>query len=238
MDFFDRFQRFYATSQTGPSSKRLNARYQAIIRENIGVLRAKRVLDVASHDGRWSFAALDAGCDHVTGIEAREHLVVNARATFHAYGIDAGKFRFVHADAFDALRQEDISVDTVLLLGFFYHVNRHVELAALVARTGATHIVLDTLIVPDHKVPDGTAIIRLMNEKTDEEGNAVACGAMTIVGHPSREAIKLIFGHFGYSVREIDWSPYVENDESLADYYRGERATFLLSRPVDPPPAT
>ena len=54
--------------------------------------------------------------------------------------------------------------------------------------------------------------------------------------NPSREAIKLIFGHFGYSVREIDWSPYVQNDESLADYYRGERATFLLSRPVDPSP--
>jgi 23S rRNA G2069 N7-methylase RlmK/C1962 C5-methylase RlmI len=76
--FFDRFNRFYSTSRTSPWPERLHARYQAIIQENLDLLRGQRVLDVASHDGRWSFAALKAGCAHVTGMEAREHLVLNA----------------------------------------------------------------------------------------------------------------------------------------------------------------
>jgi hypothetical protein len=49
--FFDPYDRFYITSQTGPSARRLNARYEAIIGQNIDLLRHKRVLDVASHDG-------------------------------------------------------------------------------------------------------------------------------------------------------------------------------------------
>jgi len=52
MGFFDAYDRFYATSQTGPSARRLNARYEAIIGKNIDLLRHQRVLDVASHDGR------------------------------------------------------------------------------------------------------------------------------------------------------------------------------------------
>jgi len=230
MGFFDAYDRFYATSKTGPSARRLNARYEAIIGQNIDLLRHKRVLDVASHDGRWSFAALAAGCAHVTGIEAREHLVASANATFQVYGMDMNAYRFVRSDAFDALRRERFDVDTVLLLGFFYHVNRHVELVSLLAATGARHIVLDTLIVPDSRAPNGEAILELMSEPTDSEGNAFGSEAMALVGRPSRAAIRLIFGHYGYAEREIDWSPYVTGDEVLADYHNGERATFVLSR--------
>jgi predicted nicotinamide N-methyase len=144
------------------------------------------VLDVASHDGRWSFAALKAGCTHVTGIEAREHLVDNSNATFQAYGVDQALYRFIRADAVDALRQQTFEVDTVLLLGFFYHVDCHVQLASLVAATGAKHIVLDTNIVPDSQAPNGAASIELMNEATASEGNAFGSDPMTIVGRPSR----------------------------------------------------
>jgi Methyltransferase domain len=232
MGFFDRYDRFYVTSQTGPSSRRLNARYDAIIGRNIDLLRYKRVLDVASHDGRWSFAAFAAGCAHVTGIEARDHLVASANATFQAYSVDQARYRFIRADAFDALQQETFRVDTVLLLGFFYHVDRHAQLASLLADTGAEHIILDTLIVPN-SAADGAAIIELMIEPTDSEGNAFGSDPLAIVGRPSRAAIRLIFGHFGYGFREVDWSPFLYNDEALADYYRGERATFVLSRAQD-----
>jgi hypothetical protein len=166
----------------------------------------------------------------VTGIEAREHLVASANATFEAYDVDQARYRFIRGDAFDALQQAHFRADTVLLLGFFYHVNRHVQLASLLAGTGAKDIVLDTLIVPDSNAADGSAIIELMIEPTDSEGNAFEPDPMAIVGRPSRAAIRLIFGHFGYGCREVDWSPFVCNDEALADYYRGERATFVLSR--------
>lgn len=54
----------------------------AIIEEHREELNGARVLDIASHDGRWSFAALQVGAAHVTGIAGREHLVTDANKTF------------------------------------------------------------------------------------------------------------------------------------------------------------
>jgi hypothetical protein len=79
MDFFDQCDRFYTTSHVGNWPVRLNTRYRAIIGGNEQHLRGRRVLDVASHDGRWSFAAVQAGCAHVTGIEAQLRQVVLQR---------------------------------------------------------------------------------------------------------------------------------------------------------------
>ena len=70
--FFDAFPRFYETSQTGDPRERINLRYEAIFAHNADVFQGARVLDIASHDGRWSLAALRTGAAEVIGIEARE----------------------------------------------------------------------------------------------------------------------------------------------------------------------
>ena len=72
--FFDDYPLFYETSKTASSKARLNVRHQAIIEANRDILKDARVLDLASHDGRWSFAALKAGAAHVTGVEARPRM--------------------------------------------------------------------------------------------------------------------------------------------------------------------
>jgi SAM-dependent methyltransferase len=228
--FFDQFDRFYSTSRTSPWPERLHARYQAIIQENLDLLRGQRVLDVASHDGRWSFAALKAGCAHVTGMEAREHLVLNARATFEHYGVDRAKYEFVLGDVFTSLKEREYRADTVLLLGFFYHVNRHVELAALISDVGARHIILDTAVVRAESCPREAPIIELSTESSADEGAAIAATARVIVGRPSRQAIRLIFGEFGFTVREVDWTGYKKDVPALNDYWTGNRSTFVLSR--------
>lgn len=67
--FFDDHPEFLETSSTAAGKDRLNLRHVAIIEEHCKILSGSRVLDIASHDGRWSFAALQAGATHVTGIE-------------------------------------------------------------------------------------------------------------------------------------------------------------------------
>ena len=73
-NFFERFDRFYETSTTGTIAKaggrsqRLARRWQAIVACNAAIFRDAKVLDIASHDGRWSMAALDAGARHVIGV--------------------------------------------------------------------------------------------------------------------------------------------------------------------------
>ena len=126
----------------------MNARHTAIIETNADRLVGCRVLDIASHDGRWSFAALQAGAAHVVGIEPREELVDNARETFSLYGTEPERFQFLCGSVFDLLRSEESRFDVVLCLGFFYHTIRHAELLDLMERTGATLVVIDTEVTP------------------------------------------------------------------------------------------
>ncbi len=227
--FFDAFPRFFGTSVTGSTAARLNARYQAIVAGNEALLRGKRILDIASHDGRWSFAALQSGCAHVTGIEARGNLVEHANVTFAHFGIAPDRFEFVVGDVFQVMKERKLRAETVLLLGFFYHIERHVELAALVAATGASDVILDTNIVPAHENPHGSALVKLFEESTDSEANAIGPGNMALVGHPSREAIRLIFSQHGFSMTEFDWTP-MGGGSDLMDYNEDRRSTFVLSR--------
>src|SRR5438046_1422930 len=69
--FFDQYPRFYETSQTGNVAGRLNQRHHAIFTQNADIFPGARVLDIVSHDGRYSLAALKSGASHVLGIEGR-----------------------------------------------------------------------------------------------------------------------------------------------------------------------
>jgi 23S rRNA G2069 N7-methylase RlmK/C1962 C5-methylase RlmI len=72
------------------------------------------VLDIASHDGRWSFAAIQGGAAHVIGIEARDDRVTGVRETFRQYGVAEERFRFLAGDVFDVMAGEQPRVDVVL----------------------------------------------------------------------------------------------------------------------------
>ena len=65
-----------------PNANRLRCRYDAIINANVDILEGAKVLDVASHNGRWSAAAILGGkAAHVTGVEPRAELVEAATRT-------------------------------------------------------------------------------------------------------------------------------------------------------------
>jgi hypothetical protein len=229
MGFFDDNPRFLTTSKTGSTALRLNARYLPIIESNRAILEGKRVLDIASHDGRWSFAALKAGASHVTGIEARDYLVRNAGESFRLFDVPADRYSFLCGDVFEILAQQRIAVDTVLLLGFFYHTERHTEIARLIDRTGARHVILDTNILPAADNPMNIPLVKLFKEKTNHEANAFGEEEMAVVGHPSREAVSLIFSQHGFTATEFDWTPY-RGSPNLKDYNEDRRTTFVLSR--------
>ena len=248
MQFFDQYDRFYATSQTSPHPHRLNGRHEAIISRNAHLLSGKKILDIASHDGRWSFAALQAGAAFVKGIEPRQQLIDNAVNSFDHYGIEPGRYKFERGDVFDLLGNE--SFDVVLCLGFFYHTIRHAELLDRIERTGAKFVVIDTEVTP----PSGEAsvgkpndprlvfnnpnTIQLLHDLVSDE--QMACtdsltrDGKTLVGRPSRAAVKFLSSHFGYSCTNFDWKSYfVENSESILpmnDYYKGWRDSFFLSK--------
>lgn len=230
MRFFDRYDRFYATSGTARFPNRFNQRYRAIIEPHRHLFRGSRVLDIASHDGRWSFAALKAGACHVAGVEARRELVERAQVTFRHYGINEHQWRFECADATEYLRRlEANSFDVVLCLGFFYHTMNHMELFAQMARTGAQSIVIDTVVSTV-----AASSIDVFVEDSWEARNAVdsihSGQRMIPVGIPSRAAIRDMAQYAGFGVTELDWTQIATDWSECDDYRAGRRSTFLCRR--------
>ena len=54
---------------------RMNKRFEALIEPNKDVVSGAKVLDLASHDGRWCYAFAGAGAASVVGIEGRQEMV-------------------------------------------------------------------------------------------------------------------------------------------------------------------
>jgi hypothetical protein len=215
--FFDEHPRFYETSETAAHRGRLNLRYEAIFAENRDIFAGARVLDIASHDGRWSLAALKTGAAQVVGIEARDELVRAARENLERYA-GAGRHRFVAGDVFEVLARERIEADVVLCLGYLYHTLRYNELMRRVREIGPRYVVIDTTVLPGRRGP----VVRLLREPTGKQKNAVAdaysFGETTLVGWPSLPALELIVGAYGFAVeRYSDWGSLLRDNPELQD---------------------
>jgi Methyltransferase domain len=228
--FFDKHPRFYATSRTAAHRGRLNMRYEAIFAENRDVFEGARVLDIASHDGRWSFAALSTGAAEVLGIEARDELVDAARENLAHYGVDAGRYRFVAGDVFDVLGRENGTVDVVLCLGFLYHTLRYPELMCRIRDLAPRHLIIDTFVVAGRTAKP---VVHLFTEQTKRERNAVvdpfSHGDQTLVGWPSLTGLETLVEAYGFAVeRYSDWGALLRDNpgvENVTDYAQGRRVT-------------
>ncbi len=242
--FFDQHPDFYGTGNAGPVApesikRRLNARHDVMIAANSSAFAGRTVIDLGSHDGRWTFAALEAGASHATGIEPRPELVQAAQEHFAAREIPPAKYSFVVGDALSTLGEKSPQADVVLVLGVFYHFSYHVELLKQLRATGAQTIIIDTLVSPDGPPNRFENSIGFIAEAVDDVSNAsneIYPGAgVSIVGFPSRRAMAFLFNAFGYDLKEIDWTPYVAKwgVDGIQDYQDRSRGTFVANRLSD-----
>ena len=235
-NFFDDYPRFFETSKTVPFRDRLNLRYEAIFAENRDVFAGARVLDIASHDGRWSFAALKTGAAHVVGIEGRPELVANAEATFEQYGIDREQYRFVAADIFEAVADADMRFDVVLCLGFLYHTLRYNELMSHIHRMEPHHLIVDTLVLKNQ-----SPVVKLQVERVARQANAIAdrfsTGDRVVSGLPSTAALGTLLAAYDFELERLsDWARLLRENRGatkVGDYADGTRIT-ARARAVEP----
>lgn len=103
MAFFDFLRENPRYAGKELSINRLNKRHQFLVEPYLSDLSGARVLDLASHDGRWSYALSAAGASEVVGIEARADQI----AQFEAYPAGPIKDRvtFVHGDVYAEIPQ-------------------------------------------------------------------------------------------------------------------------------------
>lgn len=227
--FFDQFPRFYETSETFAYPSRLNLRHEAIFGENQDVFESHRVLDIASHDGRWSFAALEAGAVSVVGIEGRPELVEAANETFAHYKVSPERYRFVADDIYHALAQEHWEFDVVLCLGFLYHTLRYNELMARIRQCHPMYLIIDTEVAGDER-----SLVHLRVENVTPQRNAVkdefSYGDAVLSGKPSVRGLETIVGAYGFQLERFsDWAGLTrdnpENADEFKNYLRGYRVT-------------
>ena len=204
--FFDPYPLFYRTRRNPPDPEwireKLNRRHEILIAPNRDLIKARTVLDIASHDGRWSFASLEAGAHSVVGIEPRTELVQAAEENFRQYGVDPERYRFIVGDVFDVLKTQRLEVDVVFCSGFLYHAARHVELFSLMNGLDCESLIIDST-VSGHS----DAVVALHHEDVGGLGRAFPDRAtfdnVQIVGWPSRKALEVYLRHFGYRIDRI-----------------------------------
>lgn len=239
--FFDAHPRFYSTSETAASRARLNLRYEGMFAENRDILDGAKVLDIASHDGRWSMAALECGAKSVVGIEARPDLVAHANANLEHYGYGSDRFRFVVGDVHDVLNSSAFDVDVVLCLGFLYHTLRYNDLFSGIRRTRARHLIIDTT-APGMLRPQ--ASIRVFGEPSEKQSAAAAdtftFGTSVLTGRPNLSAIRTMVDCYGYQVERLsDWAGILRDNPELdgcGDYAIETRLTLRCADNAGAPP--
>jgi hypothetical protein len=128
-------------------SYRLNWRCEILLTRNQEAIKGKRILDLASHDGMFSYACLKLGAGHVTGVEGRGYLIKSAIDNLSGLGYTPEQFNFIQDDVFDYLAQvKPGEFDTILCFGIFYHTVRQFEMLREIKRIHPTHFILDTFL--------------------------------------------------------------------------------------------
>jgi SAM-dependent methyltransferase len=227
--FFDSFPEFGDTSKTGPSLARINARYRVLLHDQRALLEGARVLDLASHDGRFSLAALLTGAREVVGIEHDTQLVDAATAHFAKHGIDPSRYRFVRRDLFESFM--DLGhFDVVFCFGILYHVNDHLHLLSNIAEVEP-----GTVIIDGHISRRDGAVIELRTPL----GETPPPPGTQLEGWPTSLAIEALTSTLGWSGRWIDWQQASRpDDDNIADYLSGKRASYVATCPDPIPPDT
>lgn len=226
--FAEDYPRFAEVSDLPERPHRTNERYEAVFASNRDLFEGARVLDLASHDGRFSFAALKAGAAHVTGVEVRQSLIDQAEETFAHYEQDPDTYRFVCGDLFEVLARETFEVDVVLCLGYLYHTYRHTELMYRLHQLAPKHLIVDTMVTP------GTEpTLRVIGEPDARDIRSAAADDYSVgrvlVLRPSVPAVQVLLHAYGFEVESMyDWQARLAGRPvmpGLQGYAKGERVT-------------
>jgi predicted RNA methylase len=212
--FFDEYSRFIETSETTKDPTLLNVRHKGLIDANRNLIQGASILDLASHDGRWSFAALKAGATHVYGIDSRPRRIRKALQNMAHYKVRKDHYTFVCGDMFAEIPKITRKIDCIFVFGVFYHIVSHMLLIEMLSRLEAKYIIIDS--VTSRLRPP---VIQFKKE----------LGKTRLVGHPSKAAIVAMLSYYGWACREIDWMALL-GDVKYTQYRSGRRITIVGQR--------
>lgn len=231
MSFYDFLDDLPYYAGNSGAQARMQNRYRFLIEPFEDMIEGARVLDLAAHDGRWSYAFAGAGAREVVGIEYRQELIDQ----FGLYP-DAdlrARVDLRQGDIFRGLEQaiaDGEVYDIVAVFGIYYHIMDHMRLLELIRGVKPNLVILDSEFVQRNG-----PVIQLVRESTDNVLNAapqIEGQKMALKGIPSFQAMEAMAEAQGF---DLLWSPWETlpkgQRQGVKDYFNDgdmRRATCVL----------
>ena len=190
----------------------------------LGFFRGKRVLDVGCNAGFWSLCAIQAGCDFVLGLDAREMHIQQAELVFQCNEIERNRYHFIQTNIFNYdFEKTSKPFDIVLCLGFLYHVCKPMELLEKISQINTDLLIIDSTIL---NTPENH--IELRQERLDDPRMAAD---YNLVFLPSPSAVRMMVETLGYRCRML--KPEFDDWEGCEDFFSGDRLVFICEKHTD-----
>lgn len=244
---------FCQTGTIRAEANRLNWRCEMLLARNVEAIKNKRILDLASHDGRFSYACLKLGAKHVIGIENTGHLVDSAKKNLEVLGYCSENFAFFKGDIYEFLPTFNPGdFNTILCFGFFYHTMRQVELLSMIKRLCPQWFILDTDIHRESYITKLHLLMRtiirfrpkhliLRNLKelvaslqeyklvfTGDDRKSNTIDRCDWVAVPTKSAVELLLALHDFNFFQINWhEANISNWKHLEDYKMGSRVSYI-----------
>jgi len=123
----------------------VNGRIDVLLDNNRKFLQDKSILDVGSHTGIFSWAALQLGANFVHGIDVEKRTIERCENLFLKEKVGISRYKFEVEDIIEFLEGiEENSFDTVFCFGVMYYMTEPYRLLKLMARAAKETILIDT----------------------------------------------------------------------------------------------
>ena len=223
----------------------LNGRVDILLDRHVDVIQNCRVLDLASHMGTLSYAALQLGARHVHGIDTEEAMVRKGEDLFSRIQVSPDSYRFEVKDVFEFLEAcEPDSFDTVFCFGLLYYVMEPLRLLKLIERVTRKCILLDTFTAR-YAALQGKDALQYYPNISDEALNLpILLTSLTqstkkdyrlpnafpykgkelaLTSFPSRALLEIWFQVLGLDFQLLKWDDYIQKPCHWRDLWTPEQ---------------
>lgn len=192
---------------------------------NSHIIKNKKILDLACHDGESTSIIQNLGADHIFAVEIRDHLIKKAQQRI------SGNVDFYQGDItdFNLINPLVNQSQTVMLLGVFYHLFDHFRFMSTILKPNIEHCLIETVCGSESLNPE----MYWGFEETDSDFNGRFADYDRIPnGTPNTVWIVESAKIFGF---DCDWIHYYGNKQKkkLANITHEEYA--IVSGPDWPP---
>lgn len=223
----------------------VNGRIDVLLNNNRRFLHDKSILDVGSHNGIFSWVALQMGAMFVHGIDVEKRATERCKDLFINEGVPASKYKFESQNIVDFLEGvEKNSFDTAFCFGVMYYMAEPYRLLKLMAHAAKETILIDTFTA-SYSAVQGKDAPQTCPNLTDQILNLpmmMVCPTqskkkdynlpesfnrkgreLSLTTLPTNAMLELWFESLDLSWEQLDWSNYITRSCSFQDLITPEQ---------------